>query len=70
MRTLVLTILGAVVGGAYGTLHTFELMRIGAYSLARGIGIILAAALVGAIVFAAAAIAYRMYVLRKWETRR
>ena len=65
MRTLLLIVLGAFTGGAYEAFQTFELMRIGAYSLAQGIAIILAGAVVGAIVFGAASTAYGMYVSRK-----
>ena len=62
MRTLLLTLLGALIGGAYEAFQTIELMRTGAYSLAEGIGIILVGAVVGAIAFAAASIAYRVCV--------
>jgi hypothetical protein len=65
MRTLLLTVLGALIGGVYETLQIFELMRMGAYSLAQGVAIILAGAVVGAVVFAAASAAYRMYVSRR-----
>ena len=62
MRTLLLTLLGALIGGAYEAFQIIELMRTGAYSLAEGIGIILVGAVVGAIAFAAASIVYRVWV--------
>ena len=68
MQTLLLAVLGALIGGVYEAFLSFELMRIGAYSLAQGIGIILAGSAVGAIVFAAASTAFRIYVMRKSES--
>ena len=59
MRTLSLAALGALIGGAYEAFQTFELVRIGAYSLAEGAGFVLAGAALGAAVFAVASIAYR-----------
>ena len=60
MRTLLLAALGALIGGAYEAVETFELMRTGAYSLAQGGAIVLAGALVGAALFAAASVIYRV----------
>jgi hypothetical protein len=62
MRTLLLALLGALIGGAYETFQTITLMRVGAYSLAEGIGIILVGAVVGAIAFAASSVVYRVCV--------
>src|SRR5919198_313828 len=56
MRTLLFALLGALIGGAYETSQTFTLVRMGAYSLAQGIGFVLAGAVVGATAFAAAAV--------------
>jgi hypothetical protein len=64
MRTLFLAVLGALIGGAYEAFQTTELMRVGAYSLAQGSGIILAGAIVGAAVFAAASAIYRVFASR------
>ncbi len=64
MRTLLLAVLGALIGGAYEAFQTIELIRIGAYSLAAGSGIILAGAIVGAAVFAAASVIYRVFASR------
>jgi hypothetical protein len=61
MRTLLLAVLGALSGGGYEAFQTIELMRMGAYSLAQGSGIVLAGAIVGAVVFAAASVIYRMF---------
>ena len=61
-------ILGALVGGAYEAFQTFELLRTGAYSLAQGIGIVLAGAAACAILFAAVSAALAMYLARKNES--
>ena len=60
MRTLSLAFLGALIGGGYEAYQTFELMRMGAYSPAVGLGIILAGAAVGAILFAVASVLFRL----------
>jgi formate hydrogenlyase subunit 3/multisubunit Na+/H+ antiporter MnhD subunit len=60
MKMLPLAILGALIGGGYEAYQSFDLMRMGAYSLTEGIGFILAGAAVGAALFAIAAVAYRM----------
>jgi hypothetical protein len=65
MQTLLLAILGALVGGGYEAFQTIELMRTGAYSPAQGIGVILVGAIVGAAVFATASAAHRRYLSRK-----
>lgn len=66
MRTLLLALLGALIGGTYETAQTITLMRIGAYSLAQGIGMILVGAVVGATALVAAFAVYRVCVsLRK-----
>jgi predicted histidine transporter YuiF (NhaC family) len=65
MRTLLSAIVGAFIGGVYEAFATFELMRIGAYSLAQGIAIVLTGAVVGAVVLAAASTALGMYLSRK-----
>ena len=59
MRTLLLAVLGALIGGGYEVFQTIELIRTGSYSLAWGMGIILAGATVGAILFAAASVVQR-----------
>lgn len=64
MRILLLAVVGALVGGAFEAFQTFELMRMGAYSPAWGFATILAGAVVGAVVFAAAAAARRVYFSR------
>ena len=60
MRTLSLAVLGALIGGGYEAYQTFELMRMGAYSPIMGLGIIMAGAAVGAVVFAVASVLYRL----------
>jgi|HubBroStandDraft_2_1064218.scaffolds.fasta_scaffold496956_1 hypothetical protein len=60
MRTALLAVLGAVIGGGYEAYQSFELMRMGAYSLAMGLGVIMAGAAVGAILFAVAPVLYRL----------
>jgi hypothetical protein len=60
MRTPLLAILGALVGGGYEASQSFELMRMGAYSLQMGLGIIMAGAAVGAALFAIAPVLYRL----------
>ncbi len=60
MRTLPLAVLGALIGGGYEAYRSFDLIRMGAYSPAAGLGIILAGAVVGAVVFAVAAVLYRL----------
>ena len=60
MRTLSLAILGALIGGGYEAYQSFDLMRMGAYSPAMGLGMILAGTAVGAALFAIAAVVYRM----------
>jgi hypothetical protein len=61
MRTFLLAVLGAFVGGGYEAFQTIELIRVGAYSLAQGSGIILAGAIVDAAVFAAVFAIYRVF---------
>lgn len=60
MKTLPLAVLGALIGGGYEAYQSFDLMRMGAYSLTEGLGFVLAGAAVGAALFAIASVVYRL----------